>query len=193
VNRLKSNSGLPQRLKSGAIWILGLSLLMWGVALLNGLLGGQLNALGIRPRTATGLLGILLSPFIHAGIDHVLVNTIPFVVLGGLVIMLHGSRAFIETSLLIILLSGIGLWVMGRPAHYVGASGLIFGYFGFLVARGWYERSLGSVLVAVLTIVLYGSMLWGVLPTHPHISWAGHLLGLLAGVLAARLRVGEAD
>ncbi len=166
-------------------------IIMWGVALLNTFLGYQLNALGIRPRTLIGLLGIPLSPFIHAGIGHMLMNTLPLLILTWLVI-LHGPRVFLEVSVFIILLSGIGTWLLGRSAYHVGASGLIFGYFGFLVARSWYERSLGSILVAFLTIFLYGGMLWGLLPFHAHVSWEGHLFGLLAGVLAAWLQTDEA-
>jgi membrane associated rhomboid family serine protease len=188
----ESKPTLLQKLKVNAFWILGIVLLMWGIALVNTVLGYQLNAWGIRPRTVAGLLGIPLSPFLHGGIGHVLVNTLPFIILGWLAI-LHGTRVFLEVSVFVILLSGAGVWLFGRSAHHVGASGLIFGYFGFLVARSYYERSLGSILVAFLTILLYGGILWGVLPITAHISWEGHLFGLLAGILAARLLAPEDD
>jgi membrane associated rhomboid family serine protease len=185
-----SKPTLLQQWKVSASWILGIVLLMWGIALVNAALGFRLSAWGIRPRTVSGLLGIPLSPFLHGGIGHVLVNTIPFIILGWLVI-LHGTRLFLEVSVFVILVSGAGIWLFGRSAYHVGASGLIFGYFGFLVARGYYERSLGSILVAFLTILLYGGMLWGVLPVTARISWEGHLFGLLAGILAARLLAPE--
>jgi membrane associated rhomboid family serine protease len=186
----ESKPTLLQQWKVSAFWILGIVLLMWGIALVNAALGFRLSAWGIRPRTVSGLLGIPLSPFLHGGIGHVLVNTIPFIILGWLVI-LHGTRLFLEVSVFVILVSGAGIWLFGRSAYHVGASGLIFGYFGFLVARGYYERSLGSILVAFLTILLYGGMLWGVLPVTARISWEGHLFGLLAGILAARLLAPE--
>ena len=99
----------------------------------------------------------------------------------------YGTRVFLAVSLWIMLLSGAALWLLGRSAYHVGASSVLFGYFGYLVARGWYERSVTALLVALLTLVLYGSIVWGVLPTRSYISWEGHLFGLLAGVLVARL------
>ncbi len=186
MERLKSEPGLGQQLKTSAYLILGLVLVIWAVELLNLLLGHRLNILGILPRTVAGLPGIALSPFLHNGIGHVLLNTIPLVILGGLVI-LHGPRVFVEVSLVIIVVSGIGVWFFGRSGYHVGASGLIFGYFGFLVGRSWYERSISSILIAVITIVLYGGILWGLLPTRTGVSWEAHLFGLLAGILAARL------
>ena len=186
VERLRSESGLGQQLKTSAYLILGLILVIWAVELVNLLLGHQLNVLGILPRTVAGLPGIILSPFLHNGIDHVLLNTIPLIILGGLVI-LHGPRAFVEVSLVIILVTGVGVWIFGRSNYHVGASGLIFGYFGFLVGRSWYERSISSILIALVTIVLYGGILLGVLPIRAGMSWEAHLFGLLGGILAARL------
>jgi membrane associated rhomboid family serine protease len=167
-------------------------LIIWVVELVNQLLGHRLNLFGIHPRTVAGLPGIILSPFLHTGIGHVLLNTIPLVILGWLVI-LHGPRVFLEVSLLIIVVSGIGVWIFGRSGYHVGASGLIFGYFGYLVARGWYERSLSSILIALVTIVLYGGILLGVLPFRAGVSWEAHLFGLLGGILAARLVPVEDD
>jgi len=190
MNRVKSNPTLRQQLKTSASWILGFVITIWGVELVNLALGHRLNAWGIHPRTVRGLAGIVLSPFLHDGIGHVLVNTVPFLILGWLVI-LYGNRAFLKTSLFIILVGGAGTWLLGRSAYHVGASGLIFGYFGFLVARGWYERSLVSIGIAFITISLYGGILWGLLPITAHVSWEGHLFGLLAGILAARLLVSE--
>ena len=108
----------------------------------------------------------------------------PFLVLGGLV-AIRGARAFVSTSLFIVLLGGAALWLFGRFSYHIGASTLIFGYFGYLVARGWYERSIWSILTAFLTLFLYGSIIWGVVPTRSFISWEGHLFGLLSGILSA--------
>ena len=192
MERLKTEPGLGQLVKTSAYWIFGFVLIIWIVELVNLVLGHRLNILGIFPRTVAGLPGIVLSPFLHLGIGHVLLNTIPFVILGWLVI-LHGNRVFLEVSVVIILVSGAGIWLLGRSGYHVGASGLIFGYFGFLVGRGWYERSVSSILIAVVTIVLYGGMLWGLLPLRNGVSWEAHLFGLLAGILAARLVSVEAD
>ncbi len=101
--------------------------------------------------------------------------------------MLHGRQTFFEISIIIILVGGTALWLFGRSSYHVGASGLIFGYFGYLVSRAWYERSLKSIMMAFVTIFLYGGIIWGLLPIFSRISWEGHLFGLLAGILAARL------
>jgi membrane associated rhomboid family serine protease len=185
AERRKPKAELLQQLGTNALWILGLVVLAWAVELVNLLLGHQLNVFGIRPRTLPGLVGVLLHPFLHGGIGHVLLNTLPFVILGWLVI-LNGTRTFVRVSIFVILVSGGAIWLFGRPAFHVGASGLIFGYFGFLIAHAWYTRSLGPILVALFAVSLYGGLLWGAFPVNPHVAWEGHLFGFLAGILAAR-------
>ena len=175
------------QIKSNLLIVLGGVVLLWAVAFANLLTGHHLNTWGILPRTLSGLRGIPLSPFLHANLGHLLVNTVPFLVLGGLV-ALQGRRAFLSVSLIVILCGGIALWLFGRTAYHIGASGLIFGYFGYLVARAWYDRSLPSILIALATLFFYGGLIWGVLPTTTYISWEGHLFGLLAGILSARIR-----
>lgn len=173
-------------LRDGAGLLAGIVLTFWLVELINSVAGHSLTRFGLLPRTGQGLTGIIFSPFLHANLYHLLFNTIPFLVLGSL-LMLHGRRRFLQVTLFVILAGGSALWLVGRPAYHVGASGLIFGYFGFLVAGGWYSRRFSSLLLAVVTIVLYGGMLWGVMPTALPVSWEGHLTGIAAGVLAARL------
>ncbi len=164
--------------------VIYLAATLWIVEAVNFMTGHALTTWGILPRTANGLVGIPLSPFIHGGIMHLFLNTGPLVVLGGLII-LYGRRVFIETTLVIIFVGGVGLWIVGRPSYHVGASGLIFGYFGFLVARGIRQRSIGAILVSVITVFAYGGLVWGLLPTFSRVSWEGHLCGLLAGAAAA--------
>lgn len=174
------------RLKASAFMILGVACLIWAVEAVNMLSGRQLTSLGILPRHLSGLVGIPLGPFVHGSASHALVNTMPFLVLGGLV-ALRSARAFVSVSVFVILFGGAALWLFGRASYHIGASGLVFGYFGYLMARGWYERSAAAILAALLTLFLYGGLVWGVLPSRPFISWEGHLFGMLAGVLAARL------
>ena len=181
-----AKDALNRQFKTSALCIFGFALLIWGVELINMLMGHQLSLYGIFPRTLHGLIGIPLSPFLHSGIWHTLLNTIPFMVLGGLIIM-RGVGVFLEVSLFVMLVGGGCLWLFGRSSYHVGASGLIFGYFGFIVALGWFERSIGTVITAFVTLFLYGSILWGLLPVFPYISWEGHLFGLIAGILGARL------
>lgn len=175
------------QLKDNLLLVLGVVALLWAVEAVNLTTGHTLNTWGILPRTLTGLRGIPLSPFLHANLSHLLVNTLPFLVLGGLV-CLQGRRQFLGVSLFVIVCGGIALWLFGRSAYHIGASGLVFGYFGYLVARGWYERSLSSILIALATLFFYGGLVWGVLPTNTYISWEGHLFGLLAGIVAARIQ-----
>lgn len=173
-------------LETRLTWLLLPVALFWIVEIVNVFLGHQLCLWGIIPRTRHGLAGILFSPFLHAGFGHLISNTIPFLALGSLVVA-RGVGQFIAASVFIVAVGGLGVWIIGSPGLHVGASGLIFGYFGFLVALGWYEKSLRSLLVAVLVIVFYGGMIWGILPMYRGVSWEAHFCGLIAGILAAPL------
>ena len=175
-----------ERRRQQTLLIFGCVALLWGIECVNALLDYRLNRWGLLPRTLTGLAGIPLSPFLHGSFTHLILNTVPLLILGGFV-ALQGTRVFLAVSVWIILLSGAALWLLGRSAYHIGASSVLFGYFGYLVARGWYERSITALLTALLTLGLYGSIVWGILPTRSYISWEGHLFGLLAGVLVARL------
>lgn len=154
---------------------------IWAVEAVNFFLGHALNAWGIIPREAGGLIGIPLAPFLHGGILHAASNTAPLLILGGL--NLIGARGrFWGLTAGIVLLSGLMVWLFARSNIHVGASGLVFGYFGALLARAYFERSLLSIAIACVTMILYGGILWGVLPLRSYISFEGHFFGLLAGV-----------
>ena len=176
---------------------------IWLVYLVNILLfGGDLNRYGLAPMAlpyrflsefelsasyaAVSLRGILLAPLLHGSFSHLMSNTFPLLLLGGFV-TLRGTKTLVGLSLFVVVLGGLLVWLVGRPAIHIGASGLVFGYFGYLVAQGWYERSFVSIAVAVAVLLLYGGIIFGVLPQAGFISWEGHLFGLLAGVLAARM------
>jgi membrane associated rhomboid family serine protease len=185
---------LLQSIKDHAVLLFGLLAIMWAVELVDFLLPMvDLDQFGIRPRTESGLLGILLSPFLHVGFRHLLSNSLPFLLLGGLV-MTGGRRQFLQLSLWLTVLGGGGVWLLGgsRTVH-LGASLLIFGYLGFLLSRGIVERSIGGILLSVALLFSYGGMLYGVLPGQPGISWLGHLCGFLAGVSGALLFVRRRD
>ena len=168
------------------IWILVLFLaILWAVEMVNGLTGHRLSDFGILPREIMGLRGIPLAPFLHNSVAHLTLNTLPLAVLGG-ILMFRGVGTFTKVSLTIILVGGLGVWLFGRTAIHAGASGLVYGYFGYLVAAGWYERKLRWIFVSILVIVLYGGIARGLLPLQSHVSWEGHLAGMLAGILAAR-------
>lgn len=169
--------------------LLGLIVLaMWLLELVDAILLRQrLNGLGIRPRELAGLWGILFMPLLHGGLAHLAANTVPFLVLGWLVI-LRRTGDFLVVTGIVMLVSGLGVWLFGAANTIsIGASGLVFGYFGFLVLRGYFERSLFAILVAVVVLIFYGGMFFGVLPQGAGVSWEAHLFGFLGGVLAAWL------
>ena len=160
--------------------------IMWLVEIIDRLLfQGALDGLGILPRQVAGLRGIPIAPLLHGSFAHLMANTLPFLALGFLVMLRH-SRQFVAVSLTIILISGLGTWLIA-PAHtvHIGASGLIFGYFAVLIVNAWYERSVGAIILALLVIIAYGGLLAGVLPAGNGISWQGHIFGLIGGGLAA--------
>lgn len=160
---------------------------LWGVFGVNTLLGGALLQFGIVPRTTDGLIGILVAPFLHANMNHLLSNTVSFLLFGWMV-MVRDRRHFLPVTLIAMLCSGIVTWMLGaRNSVHVGASGVIFGYFGFLLLSGWYARSFASIALSVLVGVVWGGTVFGVLPGTPGVSWQGHLGGFLGGVLAARV------
>jgi membrane associated rhomboid family serine protease len=152
---------------------------------LNGSVGHGLNAYGLEPRTTSGLIGIPLSPFLHGSYLHVQSNAVALLALGTLAVIRSGSR-FPWICLVIILVGGLGVWLFGRPAIHVGASGLLFGLFGYLLVRGVIDLSILSIFVAVVVASVFGWMVVsGVVPTNDYVSWEGHLCGLIAGALAA--------
>ena len=172
-------------IKAHAVLLFSLLGLMWAVEILD-LLPFHLDRFGIRPRSVAGLAGIVCAPFLHAGFAHLAANSIPFLILGGIV-LLGGRGVFWKVTLFVTLAGGLGVWLFaGRFTNHIGASGLIFGYLGFLLARGWFEKSLPWMLAACAILVAYGGLLFGVLPGHAGVSWQGHLFGFLAGIGAAR-------
>jgi membrane associated rhomboid family serine protease len=142
---------------------------------------------GIIPHRLDGLDGVLFSPFLHAGWDHLYGNSVPLILVGTFALA-GGARRFIYSTALIMLISGLGVWFIGSPnSVVVGASGVVFGYLGLLVARGFVERSWWNLGVAAFIGLLYWYQLYNVLPTDQPISWQGHLLGLVGGMIAAVL------
>ena len=160
--------------------------LLWAIQAVNFAAGQSLNVHGLVPRTGAGMVAILWSPLLHASFEHLISNTVPLLVL-GVFVSLSGRRAFAFVTLFAILIGGSGVWLIGRHAAHVGASGIVFGYLGYLLARAWFARTPIAALIAVVTGVLYSGMIWGVLPQERFISWESHLCGLLSGVAAARL------
>ncbi len=171
--------------------LLGIVILLWviesvDVFVFRGALDQQF---GIRPRSLSGLWGILFAPFLHGSFSHLFANTVPLVTLGWLV-MLRRTSDWLSVSVVAAVCSGLGTWLIGAPySTHIGASGVIFGYFGFLLLRGYFERSFVAIAFSILVTFLYGGIILGTLPffNAPNVSWEGHLFGFLGGALAAWL------
>ena len=159
---------------------------MWAVEVVDLIPGTEFDRWGVRPRQAEGLVGVVASPFLHDGFGHLVSNTVPFLVLGGLIAASGVARWFRVTAV-VAAVAGLGTWLVGpeRTIH-IGASGVVFGYLTYLLARGLFERRLAYLGVGVVVLFLYGGVLWGLLP-RPGVSWQGHLFGAIGGVVAARL------
>lgn len=161
--------------------------LLWAVQVVNWITGYGLNpAFGLIPRHGSGLDGVIAMPLLHGSFSHLMANTPPLLVMGGLLVATT-TRALLSVNAVVIGLGGVLVWLFGGSAIHIGASGLIFGWFGFLIARGLVDRSPITLGPTLVVGVLYGSILWGVLPGRPGVSWEAHLFGAIAGAGAAFL------
>lgn len=159
--------------------------LLWLLEIVDHATGHALDTFGISPRRTDELVDVVPAAFMHFGFDHLMANTLPLLVLGFMA-ALRGVGTFLAVALITILVSGLGVWLTApAPSNTAGASGLVFGLFGYLVVRGFVDRRITDVALGGVVVVLYGSILWGVLPTTPGVSWQGHLFGLIGGVMAA--------
>jgi membrane associated rhomboid family serine protease len=159
---------------------------MWAVFLVNLEFDLNLTRFGLYPRTARGAMGIFTIPFLHGSWSHLINNSIPMLVLGWALFKFYRPVAF-KTLIGIYILSGIWLWISGRPSYHIGASGVIYGMATFLFISGWIRREKKVAALSLLVAFLYGGMWWGVLPVDPTISWEGHFWGALAGIALAFL------
>ncbi len=154
------------------------------VEIINGFSARSIVQLGLVPHSPAPYLGILLSPFIHGNSLHFMSNIIPLACFTFLMLQ-HGLLRYLLTSLIIILMSGVLIWLFGRTAIHIGASGLIYGYFGYLLLAGILSRELTLIGISLFVAVSYGGMIFGILPRSPYISWEAHLFGFFSGLLCA--------
>jgi membrane associated rhomboid family serine protease len=178
---------MQERPTSRASTLLGSTLSMWFVWAADLVWPGTIGH-GIVPRTTYGLTGIVMAPFLHLDLQHLLANTIPFIILGAL-ILLRGVRAFMFVMVVSALIAGLGTWLFGAPnTQHIGASGVVFGFLGYLLIRAIYDRRISSALIAIVVAMLYGAtFLTSLMPTQG-ISWTGHVFGFIGGVTSARMR-----
>ncbi|WP_157930435.1 rhomboid family intramembrane serine protease [Glycomyces xiaoerkulensis] len=159
---------------------------MWVLLFIDWITPTALTQWGIVAGTADGIFpGLIAAPFLHAGGGHLISNMVPLAVMGTIA-ALRDWRAMWIALAVIVVASGIGVWLLtdtGRPT--VGASGVVFGLFGYLLGRGVFLRRFGDIAITVLLVLVYGSMVWGIFPSQPHISWQAHLFGFLGGLATA--------
>jgi membrane associated rhomboid family serine protease len=171
----------------GFAFVAVLVAIMWVLEIYDQLTGEDLDRYGIEPHDVDGLGGIFLAPFLHAGFGHLIGNTVPFVLL-GFTIALGGVLRVAATTLIVIVVAGLGTWLIAPAGtDHIGASGVVFGFATYLVARGLYTRQLLHLGVGLVVLVVYGSTLLFALIPRDGISWQGHLCGAIGGILAARL------
>ena len=175
-----------QVLTSGMGVLVATVALMWAIEAVDSVfLGSRLQSGGIQPRSVDGLDGIVWSPFLHLDFAHLIANTLPFLVLGGL-IAIQGLGKWIKATLLIMVIGGLLTWIFASNANHIGASGVVLGYFGYLIGAAIFERRFALLIPAAIAVLLYGGIVVSFLP-RAGVSWEGHLFGAIAGLTAARI------
>jgi membrane associated rhomboid family serine protease len=162
-------------------------LIIWTIGLIEYLTGAELGRYGLYPRSWEGLLGIITSPLLHADFNHLFANSVPLFVLGASLFYFYRSIA-LRVFLLIWLFSNIWVWGIGREAYHIGASGLVYGLASFLFVSGLIRKEPRLMAISMFVAFLYGSFIWGIFPElfpEKNISWEGHLMGMLAGIIFA--------
>jgi len=182
----------PVKERMGAFGpLVGLVAIMWIAEMVDVVVGGRLDGLGIEPRDADGLVGVVLAPFLHAGFGHLIANTIPLLLM-GFAIALSGLARVVGVTVIVGLVSGLGTWLIAPAGTvHIGASGLVFGYATYLIARGIFSRNLVHLALGAVLVLVFGTVLLGGLIPEDGISWQAHLFGAIGGVIAARLLTPE--
>lgn len=172
--------------------VLTICAVVFGIEVLNIVTGRYLNQFGLIPRDSSTLYGILFSPLLHSNLWHFLSNIIPLAVFSFFMLQ-HGTTRFILVTTTCALTSGALVWIFGRSAIHIGASGLIYAYFGYLLLAGILSREIKLILISLFIGLGYGGLIFGVLPGAPYISWESHLFGFISGLGCALLWAKEKD
>ncbi len=157
---------------------------IWMIQLLQSVLGLELGWLGIYPREIFGLRGVILAPLLHGSWGHLLANTPPLFVMSAIILFFY-RRVAIPSFIMIYLLTGLAVWLFGRPVFHIGASGVIYGLVSFLFWNGVFRKNIKSIAIALIVMFYYGSMFMGILPGQQGISWESHLIGGIVGIFAS--------
>ena len=157
------------------LWLIKLSEIAFNI---------NLSTFGVYPRAAKGLIGVFTAPLIHANFEHLFSNSIPLLVLGSGLFYYYNSKAY-KIFFMILLATGLWVWVAARPSYHIGASGVVYGLATFMFVSGAIKKNISLAAFSLVVVFLYGNIIWGVLPVLPHVSWESHLLGAVAGVVMA--------
>ena len=161
------------------LWFVGI---VWCIYILHVLLGGQLRVLALQPREVERLYAVFTMHFLHWNFGHLLANTIPLLILGFFVNALGKLK---QVTVLIMLISGLLVWLFARNALHAGASGLVMGYWAYLLANAFFQRNLKSILMAIITLLTYGGLIFTLFDFRSSVSFEGHAFGFLAGIVSA--------
>lgn len=154
--------------------------LMWAFFAFEIFFHYDLSFLGIYPRTFTGLIGILFAPMVHGSLLHIISNTFPLLFLGSVLFLFYdriARRVFFQCYFY----TNILVWIFARPSYHIGASGLVYGIASFLIFFGIFKKDIKSLIISIVIILMYGSLIYGVLPVQPGVSWESHLMGGIVG------------
>lgn len=157
---------------------------MWLAFFLELMYQWDLSMLGIQPRSFIGIIGIFTAPLIHGNLSHLISNTVPMLFLGSTLFFFYpriGAVVFFRTYFW----TNVLVWLFARPANHIGASGVVYGLAFFLIFFGLFRRDFLSILISIITLLLYGGVFYGVLPTDPRVSWESHFAGALVGITSA--------
>jgi membrane associated rhomboid family serine protease len=166
--------------------VLAVFALFSAIEMINLFTGRMLSQLGTIPRYVPGLKGIILGPFVHGSLQHYFSNIIPLCIFTYLLLQ-YGLKRYLQVTLWIMITSGLLVWLFARPATHIGVSGVVYGYFGYLVLAGFLSGRFKLIIISVLVAFFYGGLIFGILPSSPFVSWESHLFGFIAGLVAAKL------
>ncbi|MCH9643962.1 MAG: rhomboid family intramembrane serine protease [Gammaproteobacteria bacterium] len=167
-------------------FVLMLLAILWLIQFINAVSRYRLNYLGVFPRRLSGLPGIIFYSFLHGSFEHLFMNSMALFILLNLV-LLYGMHTFVVVSVIIILLSGVLLWLFGRPSIHIGASGLVMGYWGFVLFGAYHEGTVLAILIALICLYYLRGLFVNLFPAGKSVSWEGHVFGFLAGISASYL------
>ena len=165
---------------------------MWMIHIAQVIMGVRFIGLGVYPRKLEGAIGILSAPFIHGSFQHLISNSVPLFFLITLLFLAYRRSSWIALTLIYIG-TGIGMWLFVRPSFHIGASGVVYGLVSFMFWTGVFRKNIRSIAISLAILFLYSGYIWGIFPGEPGVSWDGHLIGAIVGIMVAYLLRGQVE